>query len=239
MINIVIPMAGLGTRFPREQYLPKPLIDVNGKPMIVRAIESLDICGQYHFLIRKDEYTEIIKSVIEKTVSNPRFITVDKTTEGPACSVLLFKEFIDNDQELIVANCDQIMEWNSGLFFHNVRLYDGAVVTYYSDTDKNSYARLDKRGLVVEMREKEVISNISLNGIHYWKQGRHFIQSAADMIAADDRAPNGEFYIAPTYNYMIKQGLRVGIHHIPNEQHHPVGVPVDLERFLRYDQAKY
>ena len=59
------------------------------------------------------------------------------------------------------------------------------------------------------------------------------------MIAANDRAPNGEFYIAPSYNYMIKQGLKVGIHHIPNEQHHPVGVPVDLERFLRYDKTKY
>lgn len=207
--------------------------------MIVRAIESLDIHAQYHFLIRKDEYTELIKSVIEKTVNNPRFITVDKTTEGPACSVLLFKDFINTSEELIVANCDQIMEWSSELFFHNVRLYDGAVVTYYSDTDKNSYARLDRKGLVVEMREKEVISNISLNGIHYWKQGSYFVESARQMIAADDRAPNGEFYIAPTYNYMIKQGLKVGIHHIPNEQHHPVGVPVDLERFLRYDQTKH
>lgn len=239
MVNIVIPMAGLGTRFPREQYLPKPLIDVNGKPMIVRAIESLNIDGQYHFLIRKDEYTDIIKGVISKTVKKPRFIAVDKTTEGPACSVLLFKEHIDNEEELIVANCDQIMEWSSELFFHNVRLYDGAVVTYYSDTDKNSYARLDKTGLVIEMREKEVISNISLNGIHYWKKGCYFVESAADMIAADDRAPNGEFYIAPTYNYMIKRGLKIGIHHIPNEQHHPVGVPLDLERFLRYDQAKH
>lgn len=239
MINVVIPMAGLGSRFPREKYLPKPLIDVNGKPMIVRAIESLDINAQYHFLIRRDEFTSIIETVIEKTVANPRFIAVDQTTEGPACSVLLFREFIDNDQELIVANCDQIMEWSSELFFHNVRLYDGAVVTYYSDTDKNSYAKIDKKGYVVEMREKEVISNISLNGIHYWKKGSHFVNSALDMIAANDRAPNGEFYIAPSYNHMIKKGLKVGIHHIPNEQHHPVGVPVDLEKFLRYDKTKY
>lgn len=239
MVNVVIPMAGLGSRFPREKYLPKPLIDVNGKPMIVRAIESLDIHAQYHFLIRRDEFTNLIQNVIEKTVANPRFIAVDQTTEGPACSVLLFREFIDNDQELIVANCDQIMEWSSELFFHNVRLYDGAVVTYYSDTDKNSYARIDKKGYVIEMREKEVISNISLNGIHYWKKGSHFVSSALDMIAANDRAPNGEFYIAPSYNHMIKNGLKVGIHHIPNEQHHPVGVPVDLEKFLRYDQAKH
>ena len=147
MINIVIPMAGLGSRFPQDRYyLPKPLIDVNGRPMIVRAIESLDIDGQYHFVLRESEFLEITKDIISKTVKNPRFHVVSETTQGPACSVLLFKEFINNDDELVTANCDQIMDWNSRLFFHNVRLYDGAAVTYYSDTDKNSYVKLDRQG---------------------------------------------------------------------------------------------
>jgi dTDP-glucose pyrophosphorylase len=230
-------MAGEGSRFPKDQYLPKPLIDVNGKPMIVRAIESLGIDGQYHFIVRRNEYTPIIVEIISKTVKNPRFVEVTQTTPGPASSALLFKDKINNDQELIIANCDQIMEWDTDLFFHNARLYDGTVVTYHSDTDKNSYARLDKKGRVTEIREKQVISNVSLNGIHYWKQGRYFVDSALEMIAENDRAPNGEFYIAPTYNYMIKKGLKVGIHHIPNEQHHAVGVPVDLERFLKHDKA--
>lgn len=238
MVNIVIPMAGLGSRFPRDKYyLPKPLIDVNGRPMITRALESLDIDGQYHFILRNDEFLKITKDVISKTVKNPNFVIVDETTEGPACSVLLFKEFINNDDELVTANCDQIMEWSSKLFFHNVRLYDGAVVTYYSDTDKNSYVKLDRQGRAVQFAEKEVISNISLNGIHYWKRGSDFVASAETMIAANDRAPNGEFYIAPTYNYMIRAGKEVGIFHIPIEQHHPVGVPIDLERFLKYDKA--
>lgn len=237
MVNIIIPMAGEGSRFPKDQYLPKPLIDVNGKPMIVRAIESLGIDGQYHFIVRRNEYTPIIVEIISKTVKNPRFVEVTQTTPGPASSALLFKDKINNDQELIIANCDQIMEWDTDLFFHNARLYDGTVVTYHSDTDKNSYARLDKKGRVTEIREKQVISNVSLNGIHYWKQGRYFVDSALEMIAENDRAPNGEFYIAPTYNYMIKKGLKVGIHHIPNEQHHAVGVPVDLERFLKHDKA--
>lgn len=230
-------MAGEGSRFPKNQYLPKPLIDVNGKPMIVRAIESLGIDGQYHFIIRRNEYTSIIVDIISKTVKNPRFVEVTQTTSGPASSALMFKDKINNDQELVIANCDQIMEWNVDQFFHNVRLFDGAVVTYHSDTDKNSYARVDKRGRVTEIREKQVISNISLNGIHYWKQGQYFVNSAEEMISQDDRAPNGEFYIAPTYNYMIQQGLTVGIHHIPNEQHHAVGVPIDLERFLKHDKA--
>ena len=238
MVNIVIPMAGLGSRFPRDKYyLPKPLIDVNGKPMITRALESLDIDGQYHFILRNDEFLKITKDVIAKTVKNPNFVIVDETTEGPACSVLLFKEFINNNDELVTANCDQIMEWSSKLFFHNVRLYDGAVVTYYSDTDKNSYVKLDRQGRAIQFAEKEVISNISLNGIHYWKHGSDFVDSAEAMIAANDRAPNGEFYIAPTYNYMIRAGKKIGIFHIPIEQHHAVGVPIDLERFLKYDKT--
>lgn len=231
-------MAGVGSRFPKDQYLPKPLIDVNGKPMIVRAIESLSIKDAlWHFIIRKDHFTDAVKDIISKVVSNPRFSEVEKTTEGPACSALLFKEYIDNNQELVVANCDQIMEWNSDLFFHNVRLYDGAVVTYHSDTEKNSYVKLDRKGNAIQFAEKEVISNVSLNGIHYWKHGNYFVSSAEEMIAADDRAPNGEFYVATTYNYMIKENKSVGIYHIPNEQHHAVGVPVDLERFLKYEKA--
>ena len=238
MVNIVIPMAGLGSRFPKDKYyLPKPLIDVNGKPMIQRAIESLDIDGQYHFVLRNDEFLKITQDVISKTVKNPRFVVIDKTTEGPACSVLLFKEFINTNDELITANCDQIMEWNSELFFHNVRLYDGAVVTYYSDTDKNSYVKLDRQGRAIQFAEKEVISNISLNGIHYWKHGKDFVLTAEQMIEADDRAPNGEFYISMSYNYMIKANKEIGIFHIPIEQHHAVGVPIDLERFLKYDKA--
>lgn len=237
MVNIVIPMAGNGSRFPRDKYpLPKPLIDVNGKPMIEQAIKSLGFVGQWHFILRNNEFLEQTKAILNSIVYNPKFIVVDYETEGPAASVLLFKDCINNDEPLITANCDQIMNWNVNLFYHNVNLYDGAVVTYYADTDKNSYAKIDKYGQVVEMREKQVISNISLNGIHYWKKGKYFVNSAEAMIAANDRAPNGEFYIAPTYNYMIKENLNVGIYHIPNECHNSVGVPEDLTKFINNEK---
>jgi NDP-sugar pyrophosphorylase family protein len=225
-------MAGNGSRFPKEKYLPKPLIDVHGKPMICRALESLNLDGTYHFVIRLDEYTEVVKDLISNYVNSCTFIEVDKTTEGPACSALLFEDQIDNDEELVIANCDQIMEWNSYLFLLNARQFDGCVVTYYSTTDKNSYIRIDKQGLGLELREKVVISNIGLNGIHYWKHGTYFVNSSKKMIVANDRAPNGEFYIAPTYNYMINAGQQVGIYHIPNEQHHAVGTPEDLDIYL-------
>jgi len=225
-------MAGLGSRFPRSQYPTKPLIDINGKPMIIRAVESLDLTAKYYFVIRKDKSVEEIKQRINDIV-DCTFIEIDYITEGPAVTSLLCSDLMDKDDELVIANCDQIMEWDSKLFLHNARLYDGCIVTYHSDTTKNSYARLDKKGLVVEIKEKEVISNVSLNGIHYWRRTQYFIDSANEMIEANDRAHNNEFYVAPTYNYMIKKGLNVGIFHIPNQQHNAVGIPEDLETYLK------
>lgn len=226
-------MAGLGSRFPSDRYAPKPLIDILGKPMIIRAIESLGFDGRFLFVIRQAAYTDELKNTITSVVPNCIFKEIDYTTEGPACSALLFEEYINNDTELVIANCDQIMEWNSRMFFLNARQYHGCVVTYYSTTDKNSYIKIDRSGLGIEVREKIVISNIGLNGIHYWHKGSDFVSSARSMIDANERAPNGEFYISQTYNHMISRGQRVGIYHIPNEQHHAVGVPEDLELYLR------
>ena len=239
-MNILIPMAGLGSRFLTKGFkIPKPLIDVNGKVMIIRAIQSLGINNaKYLFVIAKNEYSNSVRQEISKYV-DCNFVEIDYITEGPACSALLFKEQINNDDELIIANCDQIMEWNSDLFLLNVRQYDGAVVTYHETTDKNSYAKINDQGQVIEIQEKNVISNISLNGIHYWKKGSYFINSAQEMIDDDNRAPNGEFYVGPSYNYMIKNGLTVGIYHVPNQMHHPVGVPDDLEKFIEYEKAKH
>lgn len=241
VMNVVIPMAGLGTRFPKEKYkMPKPLIDVCGKPMIQACVESLNIQAKYHFLIRNDENYEMICGLLKFICPNSDIISVNHTTQGPACSALLFKDSINTDQELIIANCDQIMWWNADVFLMHARYpeYDGVLVTYHSTTPKNSYCRIDEKGFVTQVKEKEVISNISLNGIHYWRKGRYFVESAEMMIANHDAAPNGEFYVAPSYNYMIQQmKKKVGIYHLANWQHNPIGVPEDLEHYI--DKVMY
>jgi dTDP-glucose pyrophosphorylase len=234
-MNILIPMAGRGVRFSNKGYeLPKPLIQIKEKPLIQHAIDTLDLDGRYIFVIQKS-HREIynIDSLLKQITDKPSIIEIDGITDGPACSALLAKEYIDNDDELVIANCDQIMNWNSDIFLHNVRLYDGAVVTYHETSNKNSYAKIDKNGFVERIVEKEVISNISLNGIHYWKKGKYFITSSEQMISENCRF-NKEFYIGPSYNYMILNNLKVGIFHIPNEQHNAVGIPEDLERYLHY-----
>jgi len=230
-MNIVIPMAGLGSRFSDAGYTtPKPFIEIEGKPMIFEAVNTLGFEGNYIFIIRKDEY---IKSKMKEIFPDSQIIEVDYLTDGPASSVMLAKEFINNDEELIVANCDQIMWWDAETVIKQIRVmdYDGVVVTYHETTPKNSYARINRRGYVTKMAEKQVISNVSLNGIHYWKKGKYFVESTESMVEKNIRF-NNEFYVSLTYNQMIEKGLKVGIYHIPNEFHNAVGTPDDLNRYF-------
>ena len=234
-MQIIIPMAGLGTRFSKKGYKEiKPLIKINGTPMIELMIETLRIKAKYFFIVRPELDIKEVHNVIQRKLTNYEFIISEKVTEGPACSVLLCERKLDINDKLIVANCDQIMDWDSDQFLEFANRYDGTVVTYHSDVPQNSYAKINRFNEVSEIREKEVISNVSLNGIHYWKKAGFFINSAKEMIIANDRAPNGEYYVGPTYNYMIAKGLTVGVYHIPNQQHHSVGSPEDLEKYLNY-----
>jgi len=235
-MNILIPLAGLGKRFSDEGFVdPKPLIKIENKEMILHAIDSLGIKGRYLFVIRKSNFSEDLKSLLAKHNDNSVILEIDYLTEGPASTALLMKKYINNNDPLIIANCDQIMWWDSEFFIKSIQnnVHDGIIVTYYANTPKNSYARLDRYGRVVEVKEKEIISNISLNGIHYWKHGNDFVNSAEEMIKEKDKSINGEYYIGPTYNYMIKHNKRVGIFHIPDIMHNSVGTPDDLREYLR------
>ena len=180
-INIVIPMAGLGNRFKIKGYDDiKPMIKIGDKRMINLAINSIGIDGKFIFIVNNHEgqSNELIK-LLNVTVDNPKIIEIDYLTEGPASSVLLAKGLINNDIPLIVTNCDQIMEWDSKDFYKTLKETDkdGIVVTYNVLTEKNSYVKLDENGDATLFAEKEIISEYSLNGIHFWKKGSDFISS--------------------------------------------------------------
>ncbi len=241
-MNIVIPMAGRGERFSNSGFIvPKPIIDVNGKPMIQAAIESLGLEGNYIFIVYDYEleaFNQNIKDAIYGCVKNPKIININFITQGPASSVLLAKELINNDEPLLTANCDQIMKWNTQRFYTEIEdgeaslKRDGLVVTYNANTNKNSYVRLDSEfGWAVEFAEKRVISNHSLNGIHFWSKGKYFVDSAESMIRNNIRV-NNEFYISESYNEMIKNNKKIDIYEIPADQHWAIGTPEDLEKYL-------
>lgn len=224
-------MAGEGKRFLSKYSAPKYLIFLDQMPMFIKAIQSCDFKGKYFLIIKDNEFKTQISENLTKNGIVGEVILIDQKTNGPAETCLKAEREVINDEELIVMNCDQVMNWSSENFLHTARKYDGAIVTYHADTKKNSYAKINKNNEVLEIKEKEVISNVSLNGIHYWKKARYFFDSVKKMMLNNDLS-NNEYYVGPSFNYMIREGLKVGIYHIPNEQHWAVGTPDDLEKYI-------
>ena len=242
-VNIVIPMAGNGSRFAKAGYKnPKPFIDVNGKPMIQRVMDNLafenDNYEISYFLIAKQEHLNKEKELVEylQEKYNVTFITVDKTTEGAACTVLFARKYINNDDMLIFANSDQIVDFEIKNFIDDAvnKDLDASILTFI-DEEKNpkwSFAKIDENSSVEKVAEKQVISQYATVGIYLYRKGSIFVDGAIDMIINNDRF-NNEFYVCPVYNYIIKNGNKVGIFNIENSAMHGLGTPEDLQKYLK------
>lgn len=238
MLNIVIPMAGAGSRFTNAGYKKsKPFIDVYGKPMIECVLDNLYIENARFILILRLEHLEVEKENIErlKQQYNCTFITVDKLTEGAACTILLACEHINTDDALLLANSDQIVEMNISDYVNDSqqRDLDGSILTFYSDHPKWSYAKLDDNGMVTEVKEKQPISKHATVGLYYFEKGKDFVNSAVKMIANNDRV-NNEFYTAPAYNYAISNEKKIGIYEIKEAQMFGLGTPEDLDGYIKH-----
>lgn len=229
-MNIVVPMVGEGSRFKKYGYdTIKPLIDCNGIPMVQFAINSLNIEGNYVFVVRNSHYEECnLDKVLKDIKSDCKIIRVDEITEGATCSVLLAKEYIDNNQPLIILNSDQAFEYNSNLLIENKD--DGCILVFNSDHPKWSYAKLKKDGYVSEVAEKVVISNLATVGGYYWKRGSDFVKYANHMIRKNIRV-NGEFYVCPVYNEAIEDNKKIST--IKVDKMIPLGTPEDLKCYLK------
>lgn len=238
MIHVVIPMAGEGSRFVAAGYeKPKPFIDVAGKPMIARVLENLDYHGARYILIARKSHLERepeLVQMIEKKYG-AIFIPIEKLTEGTACTVLHARKYINNDAPLLIANSDQIVDIDIADYINDCfnKKLDGSILTFIDrhKDPKWSFARIDEKGLVVEVKEKAAISEYATVGIYLYSSGRDFVNAAIDMIVNNDRI-NNEFYTCPVYNYMIRENKKIGIHNILFEQMHGLGTPEDLKTYL-------
>jgi UDP-N-acetylglucosamine diphosphorylase / glucose-1-phosphate thymidylyltransferase / UDP-N-acetylgalactosamine diphosphorylase / glucosamine-1-phosphate N-acetyltransferase / galactosamine-1-phosphate N-acetyltransferase len=239
LINIVIPMAGLGSRFADAGYQkPKPFIEVDGKPMIERVLDNLSASNvRFILLARKehiDNYSEHIDSIKEKY--NSIIFSISELTQGTACTVLLARELINNDEPMIIANSDQIVDINFIDYINDAisRDLDGSILTFSNPAKdpKWSFAKLDEDMHVTEVQEKNAISEYATVGIYYFKKGSAFVEGAIDMILKQDTV-NGEYYSCPVYNYLIQKNLVIGIYNINENQMHGIGTPNDLDAYLR------
>jgi HAD superfamily hydrolase (TIGR01509 family) len=232
-MNVVIPMAGAGSRFAAAGYtFPKPLIEVNGKPMIQVVVENLNVDAHFIYLVQKDHYEKYnLKQLLNLITPGCDIIQIDGLTEGAACTTLLAKEFIDNDEPLLMANSDQFVEWNSNecLYAFTADSVDGGIVTFEATHPKWSFAKLGEDGFVSEVAEKIPISNIATVGIYYWKHGSDYVKYAEQMIEKNIRT-NNEFYVCPVFNEAITDGKKIRAKNIAKMW--GIGTPEDLNYFL-------
>ena len=234
-MNILIPMAGEGSRFAKEGFtFPKPLIEVNGKPMIQCVIENLDFDANYIFLVRKSHLEKYsIKDLLHYTTNGKcEIVVVDELTEGAACTALLAKGLIDNNSELLIANSDQIIEYSKNNF-NTLRRYtdfEGMVFTFNAVHPKWSFVKVNSRGVGIEVAEKKPISDIATCGIYYYRSGSDFVRYAESMIDKNIRV-NNEFYIAPVYNELIQDGKTLLPYFV--DKMHGLGTPEDLRKYLK------
>lgn len=235
-MNVLIPMAGAGSRFEQAGYtFPKPLIDVNGKPMIQRVVDNLNIDARHIFIVQKSHYEKYaLKHMLNLIAPNCEIVQVEGMTEGAACTTLLAKEFIDNDEPLVLANSDQYVEWDSNEFMYSAMAddIDGSILTFEATHPKWSYARLNDDGFVVEVAEKKPISKHATVGVYFWRRGSDYVKSAESMISKNIRV-NNEFYVCPVYNEALLDGARVKTFHI--DKMWGLGTPEDLDVFLKHE----
>ena len=226
-------MAGEGKSFQDAGYsFPKPLIDIDGKTMIQIVVENINVAGNYIFICKKEHYEKYSMFELLNLISSEcKIVQVSEKTEGAAKTLLLAKELINNDDELIIANSDQWLDWNPNHFLSFLRSKnaDGGIVTFISTHPRWSFAKVDNDGLITEVAEKKPISNIATAGIYYFKHGKDFVWAAEQMIEKNIRF-NNEFYYAPAFNEMI--GKQKRIYSYPAAEMRSLGTPEDVSKFI-------
>ena len=240
MLNIVVPMAGRGSRFSNAGYkMPKPLIDVHGHYMIEYVTKNLTPQIEHRFIyICQEEHLEKyqLEKYLRQIAPNCVVVTVDHITEGAACTVLLAEEYINSNDPLMIANSDQYIDTDINHYLRQMNNHDGLIMTMPANDPKWSFIKVDEKNLVSMVREKEVISNEATVGVYNYKHGKDFVKYAHLMIGKNIRV-NNEFYVAPVYNEMIDAGMKITYFDV-GEKMYGLGTPEDLSEFLKTELSK-
>jgi len=233
-INIVVPMAGRGQKWIDAGYtFPKPLIEINNKSMIELVLNNINLEGNYIFICLKDHIEKFsLDTVLKNLKPGCEIISIDKITDGAASTILKAKELIHNDDPVIIANSDQLIDWSSSRFidFINKKNPDAAFVTYTSTHPRNSFVKINENHEVVEIAEKKPISNMANAGIFYSKSGKNIITAIENMINKNIRT-NNEFFLSPAFNEFDLKNSTLLTYHI--DELKSLGTPEELENSLK------
>jgi HAD superfamily hydrolase (TIGR01509 family) len=240
-INIVIPAAGLGSRFSGHYEEPKPFIPIKldkfikpDKLMIELVIDNMcmDVSNYSNITLIFNKDHEVHYSHL-KSLFN--IVEIDGLTQGSLCTVLMARNVLmQEDKPLLLANSDQYLEGSMYQFLYTAINSDAdgyiSVFTPGENDTKWSYAKVGDDGLVTEVREKEPISRVANTGIYWFRSSHQFVRYAERMIEREIKVKN-EYYVAPMFNLLIEDGLKVRVHHC--DKFWSLGVPEDLETFLK------
>jgi HAD superfamily hydrolase (TIGR01509 family) len=235
-LNVLIPMAGAGSRFEQAGYtFPKPLIEVNNKPMIQVVVENLNLDANFIYVVQRahrEKYN--LDTLLNLLTPGCVVVETEGVTEGAACTALLAKDYINNDNPLFFANSDQFVEWDSNEFMYkmNETNADGGIVTFKATHPKWSFAKVNQHtGLVEEVAEKNPISDNATVGYYFWKHGSDFVKYAEEMIDNNIRV-NNEFYVCPVFNQAIQDAKEIRTYQA--DAMWGLGTPEDLNYYLEH-----
>ena len=240
-LHIIMPMAGEGSRFAKAGWTtPKPLIELRGVPLFQRAIGSVALPGvemKYSFIVRQEHIDkQHIDRLIQDILPEARIFSVLKTTRGAVETCLVAEAAIDDDDAVVVMDCD--LEFRSvgynqlvskALSLPADEADGGALVSFESDNPRYSYALVDDGGRVLRTAEKEPISNHALCGAYFFGSGKDF-KRIAHQLLDDGTHGKAEFYVSLLYNYLLAEGKIVRL--ATMEEYYSYGTPEELKNYL-------
>lgn len=253
-MKIVLPIAGMGTRFKKVSHLnpaykvPKPIIDIKGYPMVRWATGSLPFVehpGQkveskmvvrpkdlvFVALQEHQDKFQMGEELKKAYGADINIVFINEVTRGAAETVLKAKDFINNDESLIVSDSDHFLD---GQALHQGIIdnpgIDGLIPVFKASDPKWSYSRVGEDGLVDLVAEKKLISQWANIGAYFFGRGKDFVESAEEMIN-NSELTNNEFYVAPVYNRLIAKGKKIKL--VFPEYVYGLGTPSDLEFFVK------
>ena len=237
MLQIIVPMAGAGSRFAVAGYEdPKPLIPLFGVPMIKVVIDNLTPACPHRFIFicqARHVAAYGLRDKLGRWAPGCEIVELDGLTEGAACTVYAASAVIDAAQPVMIANSDQYVDMDINAYLQAMGDADGLIMTMKACDPKWSFVGFDASGRIDRVVEKDVISDEATVGIYNFRRGGQLITAIESMVAENLRV-NNEFYVAPAYNEMIEQGARVVHYSIGAEGQgmYGLGIPADLQLFL-------
>lgn len=237
-MRIIIPIAGSINFTDSDFIYPKPLIDINDKPLIEYVINNfsgIDVNLKFCFILKQSLCSEFnLDYTLNQLTSNPTIIKLKNQTKGATCSVLMAIDKIPMNEEVIIANSDQyfIENINHAISFFRKQNADGGIITFNSVHPRWSFALVDKNNNVLETAEKRPISKNAIAGFYYFKTFRTFIEGAFNSVLNEDYY-NDKIYLSSTINQLILQNKCVKAYQIDNENFISFYTPQKIKEFER------